>query len=142
MSGSSKPIEEVIVDAVLAGQVRARSRLGEQALATLFDVLGLLGDFHVCMVEAFGNQNLADILRDLIARTVLISALYQSTGEASESCDEHEQITYALEAGNLDRGADLMARDIGNVQAGLTKRIDRDPLLDLRRALQLAVRQV
>lgn len=225
MNGSSTPIDRVIVDAVLAGQVRPGSRLGEQALATLFDVsrtcirealirletrgivqasprrgwfvvepsleearevfqarqaieIGilrsvgpitpstiaelrahiereraaiaandaaarsyLLGDFHVCMVEAFGNQTLADILRDLTARTVLISALYQSTGDASASCDEHEQITDALEAGDLDRGAALMASHIGSVQAGLTKRIDSDPLLELRRALQRTIGQ-
>jgi DNA-binding GntR family transcriptional regulator len=89
------------------------------------------------MVEAFGNRILADILRDLTARTVLISALYQSTHDATESCDDHEHITAALAAGDLDRAASLMTAHIGSVEAGLTRRIDRDPLLDLRQALQL-----
>jgi DNA-binding GntR family transcriptional regulator len=93
------------VDAILAGSIRAGTRLGEQALAT---------------------------------RTVLISALYQSTHDATESCDEHEQITNVLAAGNLGRAAELMTAHIGNVEAGLTKRLDRDPLLDLRQALQLS----
>jgi DNA-binding GntR family transcriptional regulator len=215
-------IERVIVDAILSGTIRAGTRLGEQPLASLFDVsrtsvrealirleargivhvsprrgwfviepsieeaqeafqarraietgilrsvpeirssiidrlrghirlerdaiagddVGarsyLLGDFHVCMVDAFGNRILADILRDLTARTVLISALYQSTHDATESCDEHELITDALAAGELERAAELMSHHIGNVEAGLTKRIDRDPLLDLRQALRLA----
>jgi DNA-binding GntR family transcriptional regulator len=214
-------IDRVIVDAILAGRIQAGMRLGEQALATLFQVsrtsvrealirletrgivqvsprrgwfviepsleeaqeafqarcaieMGilrtiatvgpeaiailrdhirqerdaiasgdvgarsyLLGDFHVCMVEAFGNRILADILRDLTARTVLISALYQSTHDATESCDEHEQIIANLAAGDIDRAASLMIAHIGNVEAGLTKRIDRDPLLDLRHALQI-----
>jgi DNA-binding GntR family transcriptional regulator len=218
---SSPSIDRVIVDAVLAGRIRAGMRLGEQALATLFQVsrtsvrealirletrgivqvsprrgwfvvepsleeaqeafqarcaieMGilrtvaavkpgvidalrdhirqereaiasndvgarsyLLGDFHVCMVEAFGNRILADILRDLTARTVLISALYQSTHDATESCDDHEHITAALAAGDLERAASLMTAHIGSVEAGLTRRIDRDPLLDLRQALQL-----
>jgi DNA-binding GntR family transcriptional regulator len=218
---TAQPIDRIIVDAVLAGRIRAGMRLGEQALATLFQVsrtsvrealirletrgivqvsprrgwfvvepsleeaqeafqarcaiemgilrtiamvkphvidtlrdhirqeraaiaaedIGarsfLLGDFHVCLVEAFGNRILADILRDLTARTVLISALYQSTHDATESCDEHEQITAFLAAGDLERAAELMTAHIGNVEAGLTKRIDSDPLLDLRQALQI-----
>jgi DNA-binding GntR family transcriptional regulator len=222
MGREEQSIERVIVDAILSGTIRAGTRLGEQPLASLFDVsrtsvrealirleargivhvsprrgwfviepsieeaqeafqarraietgilrsipdirssiidklrghirqereaiasndIGarsyLLGDFHVCMVEALGNRILADILRDLTARTVLISALYQSTHDATESCDEHEHITDALAAGDLERAADLMTRHIGNVEAGLTKRIDRDPLLDLRQALRLA----
>jgi DNA-binding GntR family transcriptional regulator len=225
LSPSTTPIDRVIVNAILAGRIRAGTRLGEQALATLFDVsrtsvrealirletrgivqssprrgwfviepsleeaqeafqarraieMGilrsvgtvgapvtdtlrehiarereaiaaddaaarsfLLGDFHVCMVEAFGNRILADILRDLTARTVLISALYQSTGDAAKSCDEHERIIDALQAGDLNRAADLMTEHIGNVEAGLTKRIDSDPLFDLRMALQLTAKQ-
>ncbi len=219
------PIDRVIVDAVLAGRIRAGTRLGEQALATLFetsrtsvrealirletrgivhvsprrgwfviepsleeaqeafqarcaiemgilrtvraipdatitalrehiareraaiagDDVGarsyLLGDFHVCMVEALGNRILADILRDLTARTVLISALYQSTHDASESCDEHAQIVDLLAAGDLDAAAALMIEHIGHVEAGLTRRIDADPLLDLRQALNLTQKQ-
>jgi DNA-binding GntR family transcriptional regulator len=221
LSETAPPIDRVIVEAILSGRIRAGTRLGEQALATLFDVsrtsvrealiqleargivqvsprrgwfvvepsleeaqevfqarsaieMGilrtiravdpaviqalrdhiraeraaiasddvglrsyLLGDFHICMVEAVGNRVLAEILRDLTARTVLISALYQSTHDASESCDEHEQITDLIAEGRLDDAAELMAHHIGNVEAGLTKRIDHDPLLDLRHALRL-----
>ncbi len=57
-------------DAIRSGDVAARSYL--------------LGDFHVCMAEVLGNRMLADILRDLTARTVLISMLYQSTHDATE----------------------------------------------------------
>src|SRR5690242_7848270 len=38
MNARAKPIDRVIVDAVLAGQIRAGTRLGEQALASLFEV--------------------------------------------------------------------------------------------------------
>ncbi len=96
----------------------------------------LLGDFHVCLVEALGNRILADLLRDLTARTVLISALYQSTHEASASCDEHEVIVDTIAAGDLDRAADLMVRHIGNVEAGLSDCGESDALSDLRSALQ------
>jgi DNA-binding GntR family transcriptional regulator len=221
---STSSIDQVIVDAVLAGQIRAGTRLQEVPLAALFEVsrtsvrealirletrgivqssprrgwfvvepsieeaqeafqarrviemgilsslskvgpeviaklrahlsqereaiasndIGarsfLLGDFHICMAEALGNQTLADILRDLTARTVLISALYQSTHDAAESCDEHEQIIDLLAAGNLTGACDLMVSHIGHVEAGLTKRIDVDPFFDLRQALKLSKR--
>jgi DNA-binding GntR family transcriptional regulator len=96
----------------------------------------LLADFHVCMVTAFDNHMLADILRDLTARTILIAALYQSVHDAAESCDEHERITDCLAAGDIEGAAKQMISHIGNVESGLTRRVDRDPLLDLRLALE------
>jgi DNA-binding GntR family transcriptional regulator len=139
--------------AIEMGILRSVETVGPAVIATLKDHIAreraaiaaddvgarsyLLGDFHVCMVEAFGNRILADILRDLTARTVLISALYQSSHDATESCDEHAEITDRLAAGDLAGAAALMIDHIGHVEAGLTKRIDRDPLLDLRHALQL-----
>ena len=38
MDQKSPPIDRVIVDAILSGGIRAGTRLGEQALATLFEV--------------------------------------------------------------------------------------------------------
>jgi DNA-binding GntR family transcriptional regulator len=96
----------------------------------------LLADFHVCMVQAFDNTLLAEILRDLTARTILIAALYQSVHDATESCDEHEAITDLLAVDDIEGAVGKMIAHIGNVEAGLTKRLDRDPLLDLRAALQ------
>ena len=60
----------------------------------------LLGDFHVCLAECAGNSLLADILKDLTARTTLIATLYQSTHAAGASCAEHAEIVAALEAGD------------------------------------------
>jgi DNA-binding GntR family transcriptional regulator len=110
-------------DAIQSGDIAARSYL--------------LGEFHVCMAELFGNRMLADILRDLTARTVLISMLYQSTHDAAESCAEHARIVAAMRAGDRDRAAHLMAEHIGHVEAGLTERIapEPDPLAGLREAL-------
>ena len=220
MDQLSLHIDRVMVDAILAGRLRPGARLGEQALATLFEVsrttvrealirletrglvhasarrgwfvvepsvddvlqafqarraietgllrtVGhiearvietlrshiaqereaiatndiaarsyLLADFHVCLVEAFDNHLLAEILRDLTARTILIAALYQSVHDATESCDEHEAITDLLAKNDIDGAVRQMMAHIGNVESGLTKRLDRDPLLDLRAALQ------
>jgi DNA-binding GntR family transcriptional regulator len=75
-------------------------------------------------------------LRDLTARTVLIASLYQSTQDATVACDEHEAITSHIAEGDLAGAARLMTSHIDNVEVGLTKRIERDPLVDLRSALQ------
>ena len=87
----------------------------------------LLGDFHVCLAEVLGNRMLAEILRDLTARTVLISMLYQSTHDATESCAEHAEIVAAVKAGDRLRAVDLMDKHIGHVEAGLTERVPPEP---------------
>lgn len=124
---------------------RLRAHIAQQREAIAADDIAtrsyLLADFHVCMVTAFENHMLAEILRDLTARTILIAALYQSVHDATESCDEHERITDLLEAGNIEGAAKQMISHIGNVESGLTKRADADPLLDLRQALQQSVRK-
>jgi len=100
----------------------------------------LLADFHVCMVESLGNPILADILRDLTARTVLIASLYQSVQDATLATDEHEQITNLLAEGQFESAAREMISHIDYVEASLTKQIDKDPLVDLRLALQQPLR--
>jgi DNA-binding GntR family transcriptional regulator len=87
------------------------------------------------MVESLGNPILGDILRDLTARTVLIASLYQSAQDATRATDEHEQLTNLLADGEFERAARQMISHIDHVEAGLTKQIDKDPLIDLRTAL-------
>jgi DNA-binding GntR family transcriptional regulator len=96
----------------------------------------LLGDFHVCLAECAGNGLLADILKDLTARTTLIATLYQSTHAASESCAEHAQIVAALEAGDLPQAIALLRAHIGSVAQHLGQDAAADdPLAPLRAAL-------
>ena len=75
----------------------------------------LLGDFHVCLAECSGNPVLAEILKDLTARTTLIAALYQSTHEARASCGEHAEIVAALEAGDHALAEARMRAHLGSV---------------------------
>ena len=83
----------------------------------------LLADFHVCLAECIGNRLLADVMRDLTARTTLVSSLYQSTHDARESCNDHERIVAALAAGDADGAEQLMAVHIGNVQEALDESV-------------------
>lgn len=95
----------------------------------------LLGDFHVCLAECAGNGTLAEILRDLTARTTLIAVLYQSNHEAAQSCAEHAGIVAALERGDAAGAAELMRRHIDSVAAHLDPSGAVDPLASLRSAL-------
>jgi len=95
----------------------------------------LLGDFHVCLAECLGNSLLADTLRDFTARTTLIAMLYQSSHDASQSCEEHGGIVAALEQGKLALAEKLMAQHLGSVQAALKLQAPSDPLARLRHAL-------
>jgi DNA-binding GntR family transcriptional regulator len=97
----------------------------------------LLGDFHVCLAECVSGPLLAEILRDLTARTTLVATLFQSTHDAMTSCSEHVAIVAALERGDAGQAAELMRAHIDAVAAALGSPAPQaDPLDRLRRALQ------
>lgn len=95
-------------------QERAAIAGGDTAARTF-----LLADFHVCLAECLGHRLLADVMRDLTARTTLMASLYQSNHDASQSCDEHEAIVAALAAGQSAEAEALMRAHIGSVQDAL-----------------------
>ena len=55
----------------------------------------LLGDFHLLLAEIVGNQVLTDMLRELLARSAVITTLYQSTHDAGCSSREHRAFIQA-----------------------------------------------
>ena len=95
----------------------------------------LLGDFHVCLCESFGNTLLADTLRDLTTRTTLTAMQFQSSHHAKQSCAEHVGIVAALENGDLAQAEQLMHEHLCNVEAGLNHSVRSDPLSLLQKAL-------
>lgn len=116
-------------------QAIARSDAGADAAERSW----LLGHFHVCLAECAGNSLLAEILRDLTARTTLIATLYQSTHEAAQSCDEHADIVAALEAGDHERAVERMQAHLDSVTRHLgASAIAGDPLAALREALDFS----
>jgi len=113
-------------------QERAAIRAGEAGQRSY-----LLGDFHVCLAECAGNSLLADILKDLTARTTLIATLFQSTHDAARSCAEHGEIVAALEAGDRALALACLRQHIQSVAHHLGERSTADdPLATLRVALE------
>ena len=79
----------------------------------------LLGDFHVRMAELMGNEVLAQILRDLVSRSSLISLMYQRDAAARHSQEEHVEIVKAMAAKDEARAVRLMHEHLQNVEQSL-----------------------
>jgi DNA-binding GntR family transcriptional regulator len=97
----------------------------------------LMGDFHIRIAELSGNAILVEILRDLTARTILISLLYQSDFHAMQSHLGHCSIVAAMEEGDFQKAAALSVEHLDEVETGLDLTRRPDPLADLRRSLSL-----
>jgi DNA-binding GntR family transcriptional regulator len=79
----------------------------------------LLADFHVVIARMLGNEVLAEMLVDLVARCALITLMYQSANSAEHSADEHVAIVDALEARDARAAARLMQAHLHNVERNL-----------------------
>jgi DNA-binding GntR family transcriptional regulator len=79
----------------------------------------LLGDFHVRIAELMGNEVLAQILRDLVSRSSLITLMYQRSGAARHSQQEHVELVRAFAARDEERAAQLMDDHLLHVEASL-----------------------
>lgn len=94
----------------------------EQAAVARTDVPGrtqLLADFHVVLARMLGNDALADILRELVSRSSLISLMYQSAHSAEHSFAEHGAIVDALEKRDARAAVRLMEGHLQNVERNL-----------------------
>jgi len=97
----------------------------------------LMGDFHIRIAELCGNTVLIEILRDLTARTVLISMLYQSDFHAAQSHQGHCRIFEAMVQGDFTRAAELSVEHFDDVETGLDLTMRPDALSELRISLDL-----
>ncbi|CAH2804925.1 MAG: Transcriptional regulator, GntR family [uncultured Paraburkholderia sp.] len=81
----------------------------------------LSGEFHT-ELSLTGNAVLCNCLNGLVARSTLISALYESLGRSPCSFADHEAIIAALDAGDAKEAAALMSRHLQSVEL---KMLDR-----------------
>src|SRR6202000_2588110 len=82
----------------------------------------LSGEFHTELAGLPGNALLLDCPNGLVARSTLISALYESLGRSPCSFEDHEAILAALDAGDAKEAAALMSRHLQRVEL---KMLDR-----------------
>ncbi len=119
---------------VQIAQLRAHLSAERDAVART-DVTGrtrLLADFHVVLARLLGNEVLAQLLADLLARCSLVALMYQSSHSAEHSQEEHVEIVAALARRDSRAAVKLMESHLGHVERNL--RLD-PRAADLRSAL-------
>lgn len=109
----------------------------EQHAVASDDVEGrteLLGDFHVRVARLLGNEVLAQVLGDLLARCAVATLMYQTSSAAYDSAAEHAELVECFERGDGERAAALMREHLDHVEAGLNLDL-KLPSSDIRKAL-------
>ncbi|WDD93819.1 GntR family transcriptional regulator [Burkholderia sp. FERM BP-3421] len=81
----------------------------------------LSGEFHTALAALTGNTVLCGCLDGLVARSTLMSALYESHRSPC-SFDEHAEILAALEAGDAADAARRMAHHLQHVELRMLDR--------------------
>lgn len=104
-----------------AGDVRAQIKLS--------------GEFHALLAEMAGNAVLGGVLRELIARSSLIIALYGARGGSDCGADEHQRLVEAVRRHDEALAARLMREHLAQVERALDLDRRPDAGLDLRAVL-------
>lgn len=96
----------------------------------------LSGDFHIRLLEAAKNSVLNDAGRDLVTRSLLMTALYMPPGQTSCASHEHVELIDALAAGEGKRAARLMGAHLLACEARLRLDAPEETAPDLAAALR------
>lgn len=109
---------------------RVARRTGDQKA-----LLRLSGEFHLKVATISGNAMLASILRDLVSRSVLATAVYQRSGGASCHTDHHQAIADLIRKGEKNKVIRQMVRHLQEIEDGLDFGSSEEKPVDLRGVL-------
>src|SRR5436189_37351 len=110
-SSTTHFIVESLTRAIVEHRLQPGTKLAEQKLADHFGVSRTL------VRQALFQ--LAQILRDLVSRSSLITLMYQRSGAARHSQEEHVEIVKALAAKDEARAVRLMNEHLLHVEQSL-----------------------
>ena len=79
----------------------------------------LSGEFHLQLAAYGGNPILAGFLRELVSRSSLIIAVYETPGGPDCAFDEHQKIIDALAAGDANAAARKMRAHLEQIESRL-----------------------
>jgi DNA-binding GntR family transcriptional regulator len=123
-----KAIEAGIVELTAARASGADFKLLERSIAEedahrragrMREAIKLSGQFHVLLSELAGNPILADQVRQLVARTSLVTSLYENASEMGCWHDEHAKLVDHLRARRTKRAIDLMRQHLDALEESL-----------------------
>lgn len=109
---------------------RNADRLGNRP-----DIIRLSGGFHLLLAELAGSSFLYGILKDLISRTSLITAVYRSKHLHNCGPDEHQAIVEHIARGNAEIAIKTVIEHLDRVECELELEDDKDQSYNLRAAL-------
>lgn len=139
-----RAVEACVVDRIgnaisKADVARLRNHVAQERAASAkdstTDIIKLSGGFHLLLAEISGSDFLFGMMRDLISRTSLITAVYRNTARFNCGPDEHAEIVEQIASGNFKKAAALMEHHLEHVESELDLREVRDISHDLRAAL-------
>lgn len=109
---------------------RNADRLGNRT-----DIIRLSGGFHLLLAELAGSSFLYGILKDLISRTSLITAVYRSRHLHNCGPDEHQAIVEHIARGETETAINAVIEHLDRVECELELEDDKDQSYNLRAAL-------
>ena len=95
----------------------------------------LSGEFHIRLLETAKNSVLTDAGRDLVTRSLLMTALYMAPGQTSCASHEHDGLIEAIAAGEGKHAARLMGAHLLACEARLHLDAPEEAAPDLASAL-------
>lgn len=98
-------------------------------------IIRLSGGFHLLLAELCGSEFLYGILRDLISRSSLITAMYRDRQMHNCGPEDHEQLIRHLQARDQDKALATMREHLDHVEAELNLTEEIPQVRDLRQAL-------
>lgn len=120
------------LNAHLCGEESARAA-GDTAR-----VIRRCGRYHQLLADQADSPIMARFVRELIARSSLIIAIYETEKPNDCEIDEHRQLSDLVLEGRADEAAALMDRHLEGIESRLDLRPKADPASDLRTSLGLA----
>ena len=99
------------------------------------ELLRVSGDFHMALAELGGNPLLLSILRDLIGRSVLATAIYQRSSSVGCRTDHHRAILKLLQKGQNAKAARSMIEHLTSTERDLDFSPRRGQPVDLRNTM-------
>lgn len=83
------------------------------------EAIKLSGQFHLLLSEIADNAILADQVRQLVARTSLVTSLYENATEMGCWHDDHHKLIEHLRAHQPKKAVDLMRRHLDDLEESL-----------------------
>lgn len=98
--------------------------------------LRLSGEFHLQLAQFSGNEVYQGTLKELVSRTSLAIALYQTPGRSGCHCEDHERIVQCLAEGDGQGAAAVMQEHLDRLQDELQLQFGGNRPLDLKSILR------